>query len=234
MEPDLAARGRRALLDAGRRYGRLVARSDLAIGYTAIVVVLAVVLALGPQHFHDAVVQQCSTNLDNLRLHPVWVLGASLFVVTSVPGLWQILIILGVYAAAQRWVGRSATVFVALVGHVGATLLVAVMLASGIARGRVSDDVRHATDVGYSYALACTAAFVCSQVPARWRSYYVGFLVLDFGIPVLFSPSFTDVGHASALLIGFGLALVAAKVATAARSSDDGIADRDDDRTPRP
>lgn len=56
---------------------RLVASSDVAIVYGAAVVLIAVVLQLLPDSAHQDVVLKCSTNLANLREHPIYVLLVS-------------------------------------------------------------------------------------------------------------------------------------------------------------
>lgn len=193
----------------------LVRASDVAIGYAVIVTVVAITLATLPSHVHHDVIEHSSTNLANLRDHPLWVLFVSAFVVSSLAGLWQLPLILLAYAAAQRWVGRLATIFVAVLGHVGATLAVATLLASGIAHGRLARSVAHASDVGVSYGLACVAGFLVCQVRPRWRLPYVALLVAYFVGPIVTGPTFTDIGHSIALALGLGLALLAARVAAA-------------------
>ena len=56
-----------------RRAIRLVATSDIAVIYGGIVVVVAVALQLLPESVHRDVVLNCSTNLVNLRKHPIYV-----------------------------------------------------------------------------------------------------------------------------------------------------------------
>jgi len=205
-----------------RRLGQglaLVGHSDLAILYSGVVVVVAVVLATLPEPVHDAVVLNCSTNLENLRLHPVWVLIVSAFVLSSLAGLWLVPFLAVAVAAGQRWLGRAPVVFAGVMGHVGATLLVAVLLATGIVHGRLAASVAHEPDVGISYVLACLAGLLTVRVPPRWRQGYVAALVLYFVGPLLLRPTFTALGHTTALASGLGLALFAARTAQAARRS---------------
>ena len=196
----------------GRDYLELVRSSDLALIYGGIVVVVAVVLACLPDSTHDRVIAQSSTNLVNLRDHPLWVLFISAFVVSSLAGLWQIIILLPLYAAGQRWVGRAGTIIVAVIGHVGATLFVATLLSAGIFHGYFSRSVARSSDVGVSYALACLAGFLLVRVPRRWRVLYFVVIVGYFAAPLLFAPGFTAVGHATALTLGLALSLVAYRV----------------------
>jgi hypothetical protein len=80
--------------------------------------------------------------------------------------------------------------------------------------------VAHEPDVGISYVLACLAGLLTVRVPPRWRQGYVAALVLYFVGPLLLRPTFTALGHTTALAIGLGLALLAARTAQAARRPD--------------
>jgi hypothetical protein len=162
-------------------------------------------------------VLRSSTNVENLRQHPLLVLVASAFVISSWVSLWQIPFLMLAYATAQRWVGRAATIFVAGLGHVGATLFVSVLISSGITHGQLARSAARVSDVGISYGLACMAAFVASQVPHRWRVVYLAVVLPYFVGPLLLSPSLIDVGHLTALALGFGLALLAARAAATER-----------------
>ncbi len=196
---------------------RLVRASDIAMIYGAIVALVAVTLQLLPDSVHQDVVVHASTNLVNLRQRPLYVLLVSAFVVSNLPGLWLLPWLMVSYAASQRWLGRLATVFVAVLGHVGATLFVSVLLSAGIWHHWVSRTVAREPDVGVSYGLACLAGLLVMQVPRRWRGVYAGFLVLFFAGPLVVRVTFTDVGHITALLTGFGLALLTARASTAPR-----------------
>ena len=114
------------------RLAPLFRDADVAWVYAAIVVVVAIVVEAAPGATTEELVLDSSTNLDNLRRHPLLVLGASAFVVAPLSGLWILAPLVVTFAAAQRWLGRAATVIVAALGHVGVTLFVAVLLAAGI------------------------------------------------------------------------------------------------------
>ena len=202
---------------------RLVRSSDLAMIYALIVVVVAVVLAISSDSTHDHVIAESSTNLVNLRNHPLWVLLVSLFVVSNLAGLWQIVLLLPLYAAAQRWVGRAGAIIVALIGHIGATLFVATLLSAGIFHGYLGRNLAREPDVGISYALACVAGFLVTEVPRRWRLPYVVVIVGYFAAPLGFAPSFTAVGHATGLALGLSLSLLSYRVARDASHPDDHV-----------
>lgn len=210
--------------EAVRAAVRLVARSDLAIGYAVLLVGVTVVLTALGDRTYDQVVEASSTNLANLRQQPWAVLLASAFVLSSPWGLWLLPLLMLAYAAAQRWVGRLATIAVAAFGHVGATLVVATGLSAGLAHGALERKlIVHAVDVGVSYGLMCLAAFLVGQVPRRWRAAYVVGLLAYIVLPFALDPSFTGVGHAMAFTIGLLLALVVSRAGrAAARTADRG------------
>ena len=199
------------------RLRRLLAGADLAWAYVAVVLVVAVVVRVLPGTRTQDLVLESSTNLDNLRHTPLLVLGASAFVVSSLWGLWILVPLVVAFAAAQRWLGRAATVIVAVLGHVGATLFVAVLLAAGINDGLIDADVARAPDVGVSYGLAAVAGLLVARVPRRRRPWYALGLLAFAVAPLLADPDFTGIGHVTAVLLGFALAVLVNQAAHRAR-----------------
>jgi hypothetical protein len=195
------------------RLAPLFQDADVAWAYAAIVVAIAIVVELMPGITSEELVHDTSTNLVNLRQTPLLVLVASAFVVAPLSGLWILAPLVATFAAAQRWLGRAATVIVAALGHVGVTLFVAVLLAAGIHAGRLSPALAQAQDVGVSYAVATVAGLLLVRLPRRLRPWYAtGLLALTI-VPLLLHPGFTEVGHLTAVLLGFALALLVARAA---------------------
>jgi len=194
-----------------------VKRADLAIAYCAVVTAVTLwVHAQAPERQAE-ILDQVSSNLDNLRSAPVASMLGSAFVVDSVVGLTLVVPLLVVLAYLQRFVGRLAAVVVGLAGHVGAGLVVALGLATGIFHGFVDESVAGATDVGVSYVMACAMGFLVLAVPPTWRWWYLAAAALYWLLPGAFLRTFTDAGHATALAIGLLLALVASRVVAADR-----------------
>jgi hypothetical protein len=185
------------------------------MGYAIAVAGTEFVLGLLPDDVHQRTVIRCSTNLYNLHHSPIFVLAASAFVVNNLFSLWQLPILIWGYGEAQRWVGRVAALIVAILGHVGATLFVATMLAASLGHGRLAHSAAHVSDVGVSYGLVCILGFVVSRVQPRYRVAYVAALVLFAAGPLVVVPSYTALGHVSALGLGLGLALLASRVSAA-------------------
>lgn len=202
--------------DLTARIRRLGRNRDVALGYSLIVVGIAIALACTPRSVHEEFVRRSSTNLDNLRHHPINVLVLSAFVLGSPAELAEIPLLIWAYGALQRWLGRGATVVTGVFGHVGATLFVAVLLATGVTRGLVSPAVSQVDDVGVSYGMAAVAALCTIRVARRWRTVYVTVLVGVLVAALLLFHTFTDVGHATAWCIGLALAVIVA----AARRAD--------------
>jgi hypothetical protein len=173
----------------------------------AYAVVLAVsggtLLALGP-NVQSAVVSRMSTNLYNLANGHLATLVASAFVTDGdriyflLPGL-VCLLALGELA----WRGRGLILAFA-VGHVGATLLVAVGLAVAIGAGWLPISVAHASDVGISYGAVAVLGALTTVIPPRWRPVWIGWWLGAALLPAS-GTDFTAVGHLLALMLGMGL-----------------------------
>ncbi len=124
-----------------RDVARTVAHADLALAYCGCVTVATVVVMLQSEERTAEILAEVSANLENLRAAPLVSMLGSAFVVESVWGLALVAQLLVVLAYLQRFVGRLASVVVGLAGHVGAGLVVAAGLATGIFRGFVDESV---------------------------------------------------------------------------------------------
>jgi len=216
--PPGRARGqRRSGRGSGRRAGRwsrLPRGSELALVYAGLVLAVAVVLALLPEDAHRQAVLAASTNIDNLRHDPAAVLLLSAFVVQTSGEVLLLVPLVVVMTVCSRRIGRSSTVVAALFGHVGATLVVATVLAAGVRQGDVSRSVTTAPDVGVSYALAGTAGLLAGALPPRWRWVCVVGGLVALAVLIGLDPDFTNAGHLVAFTTGLGLALVAVQART--------------------
>jgi hypothetical protein len=205
----------RAAVGRGARLvATIVLRSDIALGYATIVVVVFAWVELTSD---SSLVAHASTNLVNLQSHPVQVLFSSAFFVSAPSDLAALPVLVVVYALAQQQLGRAATIVSIVIGHVLATLCVAVLLVTGIFHGFLRPSIATAVDVGFSYGLACVMGVLRASVPRRFQVAYVIALLALWSWPVVLgSPllhltgtSFTDAGHTLALLTGFGLSTLA-------------------------
>jgi hypothetical protein len=169
----------------------------------ALVTVSVTLTALGPRA-RDAVVSQMSTNVHNLVHGHLGALVGSAFVCESgdvgswLPGLLCLL-------ALGELIWRSGGLLITFaVGHIGATLIVAVGLAASLEAGWLPISVARATDVGISYGAVCVLGALTASIPSRWRPTWVGGW-LGIAAAAAFSAEFTAVGHIVALLLGMGL-----------------------------
>jgi hypothetical protein len=182
---------------------RLVSVRVTAAYAVLLAVIGGTLLALGP-NVQSAVVSRLSTNLYNLGNGHLATLVASAFVTDGddiyfmLPGLVCLLAL-----GELVWSGRGLILAFA-VGHVGATLLVAVGLTIAIGAGWLPVSVAHASDVGISYGGVAVLGALTTVIPPRWRPVWIGWW-LSTALVAASGADFTAVGHLLALMLGMGL-----------------------------
>lgn len=192
---------------------------DVAVVYAVLVVVISIVAAVKPPGVLRDIVAGSSTNLTNLRQRPLSVLFASAFVISPVWGLWIVAPMVVAYGVLERWLGRASVIVVGVLGHVGATLFVATMEITELARGRIGFSIALRPDVGVSYGLAAVAGVLVVRVPPPWRRRYLtASLILIIGQFFLLA-NFTGLGHVTAWLIGLAVAVPVSRVMRTAAMS---------------
>jgi len=203
---------------AGRATVAAVRSVDVALVYAALVAAATLALAAMPTEASDDLLDHLSTSVANLGRAPLFVLVASAFVVSSPLQLLLLGPVVAVYGEVQRRFGRRAVLGVALLGHAGATLLVASALALGIDAGRLSTSLAHATDdVGVSYGLLAAAGLLAAQLPPRWRARGTAAVTAGLLVVLGVDATYTDVGH----LLAWGLGLAAARAVASAGGTAD-------------
>ena len=108
-------------------------------------------------------------------------------------------------APVERWLGSLRWIIVAATGHVGATLLVALMIWAMVKLGWVGDDATRGVDVGVSYAFGAVAGVFTYMQRGRLRWIYPAALLGVFALILVTQPNFTAVGHLLAITIGLVL-----------------------------
>ncbi|TPG32158.1 rhomboid-like protein [Mycolicibacterium hodleri] len=176
-----------------------------AIYAVALVAVATEIGRLGPDA-QDRVIRHASTNLHNLSHGHVGTLLGSAFVVDAGPvAYWLPGLVCLLGLGELLW--RSGRLLVAFaVGHVGATLLVAVGLTAAVTNGWLPVSVARATDVGISYGATAVLGALTPAIPRRWRPTWVGWWLAVAAAVVFIGTDFTDVGHLAALLLGMAVA----------------------------
>ena len=171
--------------------------------YAATLAVVAQVLFyLGPR-VQSEVIRQASTNLHNLGQGRLHTLIGSIFVNEAGPlYIWLPGLVAVLALGELLWHSRRLVVAFA-VGHLGATLIVAVALAAAVASGLLSHSITDAADVGMSYGAVGVLGTFTAAIPARWRSTWVGWwLSVAVASIALSRGDFTNAGHAIALILG--------------------------------
>lgn len=179
-----------------------LARVRFTVGYMAVVAAVSfAILVLGP-HARDVVIQHASTNLHNLAHWHVGTLLGSAFVVDAGPiYFWMpFLTCLLVIAELQLHTIRLMVAF--LVGHIGATLLVAVVLAASVEFGWLPVSIARASDVGMSYGALAVLGALTATIPPRWRPAWVGWWIAAGIVGAIMGDDFTDAGHTVAVILG--------------------------------
>ena len=184
------------------RLGRLRVTLIYAAALAAVAMAM---IELGPR-VQALVIRYASTNLHNLGKGRIGTLVGSAFVNEAgpiyiwLPGLVALLA-LGELLRESR---RLVVAFV--VGHIGATLIVAAGLAAAIAAGLLSKSVAYAADVGMSYGAVAVLGTFTAAIPRGWRAAWAGWwLATAVASSALSGGEFTNVGHAVALVIGMAV-----------------------------
>jgi hypothetical protein len=180
-----------------------VSRVRATLLYAVVLAAVAeVLLMLGP-HEQAQVIREASTNLHNLGEGRIETLIGSAFVNVDGPiYLWlpgfMAMLALGELLWQSR---RMLAAFV--IGHLGATLIVAAGLAAALAGGVLSMSVADSADVGMSYGAVGVLGTYTAALPSRWRPAWAGWwLAVAAGSVALSGGDFTNVGHGIALVIG--------------------------------
>lgn len=180
-----------------------VRRAPGTFVWLAILLVTSIVMnRLSPTVLND-VLGNRSTNLHHLQEDPIRVLISSAFWLAG--GSWLSYFVLYnlFHVPVERWLGTWRWLTVAVVAHVGATYISEGVLYLAIQHGRAPESAVNTLDVGVSYALAGVTAVLAYRLTPPWRYLYAVGVLLVYGLPLLGGLTFTDIGHFTAVLIGF-------------------------------
>jgi hypothetical protein len=200
------------------RLWRLIRSAPVTSAYVVIVAAIAVGSRLLGDAFADRLVRESSTDLEHLRSVPAVVLPASAFVLDHVSQLGLLPLLALAMGLVERWRGSLAAIATFLAGHVGATLLVAGYLATGISLGWVPRSASHVVDVGVSYGEAALWGLLVARIPRRWRPGYLGLQGTGLVAALAIRQGFTDLGHLAGWGIGLLLAVMVVRHARAERA----------------
>jgi len=198
-----------------------VRRSPATFIYLAILTVTTWVLIGSSPGLVNELLADQSTNLHHLTHDPVHVLIRSAFWLDDYHELvlWIVLFAV-VLAPAERWLGTGRWCLTFVLGHVGATVLTAAAIWITIRTGATSERLENVVDVGVSYGFCAVAALFTFRLPRPWRGIWAGGLLLYAAIGIGVDASFTSLGHATALAIGFALYPLSRAPAVRARTAE--------------
>jgi len=163
------------------------------------------VIAAVPASVAHSLLTARSTNLHNLAHDPIRVLVQSAFWTGGQRLTVWLPIFVFILAPAERWLGTARGVTAFAIGHVGATLIVALGLAAAIEVGQAPQDLARVTDVGVSYGFYCIAALLAYRLTRPWGLAWATSLLVWVAYPIVTNPTFTTWGHLVSVAIGFTL-----------------------------
>jgi hypothetical protein len=192
----------RILRDLGGRAWRYVRSAPGTYVWLAILFVTTVALHHMSPEFEQQFLRQRSTNIRELSDNPLRVLVASAMWIGG--GHWVPYAVLYTvfHAPAERWLGTVRWLLVCVTAHVLATLISEGALLKGIHDGIAPHSAVNTLDIGVSYALAGVVAVLAYRIATPWRYGYLAVVLLVYGLPLAGAPTFTDLGHLVAALIG--------------------------------
>ncbi|WP_284437272.1 rhomboid-like protein [Streptomyces sp. TUS-ST3] len=172
--------------------------------WLAVLFVTTVALHHMSPEFEEEFLRQRSTNIHELSSNPVRVLVSSAMWIDGGHWLPYVVLYSVFHAQTERWLGTARWLAVCAAAHVLATLISEGALLWGIRHGMAPASVVNTLDIGVSYALAGVIGVLVYRVPEPWR-YVYGFAVLVvYAVPLVTGRTFTDLGHFTSVLIGFG------------------------------
>ncbi|WP_227996865.1 rhomboid-like protein [Nocardia australiensis] len=171
--------------------------------WLAILLVTTIVVRQLSPEATQLVLGNRSTNLHHLREDPIRVLVSSIFWIAGSTWLSYLVLYSIFHAQAERWLGTLRWLVVLAIAHVGATYISEGVLYWAIRHGHAPQRAVFTLDVGVSYALAGVIAVLAFRIAPPWRYLYVLGVVAFYTYPMLSQLDFTDVGHFTAMLIGF-------------------------------
>lgn len=179
-----------------------LARVQFTVGYVAVLLgVSCAFFVLGPQ-WHDLVVRRASTNLHNLSHGHIGTLLGSALVVDAGPLYFWLPFLTCLLALAELHLRTIRLVIAFLVGHIGATLVVAAALAASVEFGWMPISIARASDVGMSYGALAVLGAMTAAIPSRWRPAWIGFWIAAGMTSAIIGADFTDAGHTVAVILG--------------------------------
>lgn len=179
-----------------------VSRAPATFVYMAIWTATSILAQGQPLTVSELVARYASTNLFNFHSEPFRTLIASSFLVAENGLFYPVYVAAFVLVAArlEHRVGAARWLAVAVVAHVGGSLIILAFERIAIRGELLPPTVAITEDIGVSYVLAGTMGAYAWLVRRRWA--YAGLLVLGFVVPLILWPGLGSAGHLIAAALG--------------------------------
>ena len=185
-----------------RPIAHFIRSAPVTFTWLAVLFLTTVAQHLLPRWHLVVLLRKDSTNLHHLADDPIRVLITSLLWLDGA-AWWPYLVMFCFFLApAERWLGHLRFVIAGLIAHIVATYLSEGFLYWQIQEAAVSPRYLNARDIGVSYFVVGTIGLLTYHVVRPWRWLYLIGAFAWFIAAVLINPTFTPVGHLSALVVG--------------------------------
>ncbi|MFD7848212.1 rhomboid-like protein [Nocardia sp. NPDC059764] len=175
--------------------------------YVGVLMAVAVALTMVSAPRETRILLHASTNLHNLTNGRFGTLFSSAFLVGEGAATAFLIVpmLACLLALAERRLGAVKLVHTFFVGHIGATVLVALGLWVAVQSQLVPGSIAMVQDVGVSYGSMTVVGALVAVLPPHRRWVWAGtWLSFALGGVVLWH-TFTNVGHFLALCLGLGI-----------------------------
>ncbi len=179
-----------------------LARIRFTVGYVSVLLVVSCAIALLGPHAHDLLVAYASTNLHNLAHGRLTTLLDSAFVVDAGPMYFWLPFLTCLLVLAELHLRTMRVLMAFLVGHIGATLVVAAILAGAVELEWMPFSITRAADTGMSYGALAVLGALTATIARRWRPAWIGWWVSAGITAAVVDADFTNVGHSVAVILG--------------------------------
>ena len=186
------------------RLGRAVATAPLTFGWLAALFVTTRVQRSAGRRESLRLQRTYSTNLAGLRREPHRVLAASLFWLDDRRWWPYVPLFIAILAPAERRLRWWRWFFIGTAAHVIATYLGQGQLRRAIRSGKAPRRLVNARDVGVSYFFFGVAGTLTGYVPREFRAPAQALAVTALAVNAAVRPTFTEIGHLTALIVGLG------------------------------
>jgi hypothetical protein len=177
-------------------------RVRFTVAYVAALFAMSTaMLVIDPQQ-HDQLIRHASTNLHNLSHGRLGTLVGSAFVVEAGPLYFWLPFLTCLLVLAELHLRTIRLIVAFMVGHVGATLLVAAALAVSVKMGWMPWSITRVSDVGMSYGALAALGALTATIPRRWRAAWIAWWMAVSLAAAIVGGEFTNAGHAVALMLG--------------------------------